>query len=267
MQPPTPLTPADADTVQPGKLGGVFADLALSKDAHEPYWRQLYIQIAALIESGAVGAGGNLPSERELAQAMGVSRSTAKRCYDELRRYAQVGGRGRSGSVVQRIARIQPTLGKLKGFTEEMSELGMTASTELVERQVLCDRMMASVFARPSTAQFLRLVRVRKANGTPMTREVAWYDLTQAPALASWDAVGSAYSFLKIVCGISLGHAEQTVEAVQSSLQETQTFGFTEPQPCLLFKRKTMSVDGQLVEYVEGTFRGDAYVYKLKLET
>ena len=32
-------------------------------------------------------------------------------------------------------------------------------------------------------------------------------------------------------------------------------------------KRKTYAVDAQLVEYVEGTFRGDAYVYKLMLQT
>jgi GntR family transcriptional regulator len=266
MQPPLITLPIDPDHMR-SKLTGPFATLALDRAAHEPFWRQLYAQISGLIEAGAVAQGGNLPSERELAQAMGVSRATAKRCYDELRRFAQLGGRGRGGSVVQAVKQLQPTLGKLKGFTEEMRELGMTASTELQERQILTDRMMASVFGRPSTAQFLRLVRVRRADGTPMTREVAWYDLTTAPALESWDALGSAYDFMKNVCGVSLHHAEQTVEAVQSSEQETRTFGFAAAQPCLLFKRKTYAANEQLVEYVEGTFRGDAYVYKLTLQT
>jgi GntR family transcriptional regulator len=265
MQPLTPINPA-ADVADLPLLSAPFADLKLNRQAHEPFWRQLYVQIAALIKSGEIGEGVSLPSERDLAAALDVSRATVKRCYDELRRFAQLSGRGRGGSVVQAVQPVQPSLGKLKGFTQEMQEMGMTASTDLQERRVLADRMMASVFGRPSTAQFLRLVRVRKADGVPMTREVAWYDLTIAPELAQWDAHGSAYSFIKDTCGVGLGHADQTVEAVQSSPQETSTFGFEAPQPCLLFKRKTYSTNAQLVEYVEGTFRGDAYVYKLTLE-
>ncbi len=247
-------------------LKGVFAEIRLNEDAPEPYWRQLYIQVAGLISSGRISEGASMPSERDMAEALGISRATAKRCYDELRRYAQLKGRGRGGSVVQPVQPVQPNLGKLKGFTQEMKELGKVPSTDLLEKTVITDRMMASVFGRPSTAQFLRLVRVRKADGVPMTREVAWYDLSIAPALATWDATGSAYEFLKVNCRIVLGSAEQTVEAVQSSSDETQTFAFTSPQPCLLFKRKTFSLQQQLIEYVEGTFRGDAYVYKLSLE-
>lgn len=41
-----------------------------------------------------------------------------------------------------------------------------------------------------------------------------------------------------------------------SSEAETEVFEFAEPGPCLLMKRKTYSVAGQMIEYVEGTFRG-----------
>ena len=264
------LTQPVASNHQPARgntLAGPFADIRLNKDSGEPFWRQLYLQVSAMIASGAVSEGVSLPSERDLAQALGISRATAKRCYDELRRFAQLSGRGRSGSVVQAVQPVQPSLGKLKGFTQEMQELGKVPSTDLIERSVVTDRMMASVFGRPSTAQFLRLVRVRKADGVPMTREVAWYDMSLAPALAKWDAMGSAYEFLKTNCKVALGHAEQTVEAVQSSAHETHTFGFNGAQPCLLFKRRTFTPSQQLIEYVEGTFRGDAYVYKLTLNT
>jgi GntR family transcriptional regulator len=247
-------------------LGLPFAGIRLDHTVPEPFWRQLYAQIIALIGSGAVPEGKSLPTERDLAQALGVSRATVKRCYDVLRGAQILGGKGRAGSVVQAINRVEPSLGKLKGFTQEMRELGLTPSTELIERSIACDRMIASMFGRPSTAEFLRLVRVRKGDGLAMTREVAWYDLTIAPSLAQWDAMGSAYGYIKTVCGVPLDWAEQSVEAVLSSAQESNTFGFEQPAPCLLFKRKTYTAEQQLVEYVEGTFRGDAYVYKLKLE-
>ncbi|MDE2577784.1 MAG: GntR family transcriptional regulator [Hyphomicrobiales bacterium] len=108
-------------------------------------------------------------------------------------------------------------------------------------------------------------MRLRFGDGTPLSREVAWYDLTIAPELADWNVEGSAYHYIQRVCDIRLKDAEQTVEAVLASAVECRAFGFATPLPCLLFKRRTRALSGQIVEYVEGTFRGDAYIYRLKL--
>lgn len=59
---------------------------------------------------------------------------------------------------------------------------------------------------------FLKLVRLRLGDDNPMTREVAWYDLTLAPELANWNIQGSAYEFIQNQCGLSLSHADQTIE-------------------------------------------------------
>lgn len=260
-----PLDPSLADLR--AHLGAPWQSLVLDHASSEAYYKQLQRQIQSWIAQGLMGAGKNLPSERDLAAALGLSRTTIKRCYSELRSSDQLSAHGRHGTVVQAPVRVTPTLGKLRGFTQEMRELGKTASTVIVSKTIVHDRMMASLFNRSSTAQFLRLVRIRKGDDMPMTREVAWYDLSLVPALAQWDAQGSAYEFIQTHSDIRLSWADQTVEAILSSTEENQAFGFAEPMPCLLFKRKTHSAQDVLVEYVEGTFRGDAYVYKLKLET
>ena len=247
-------------------MSGSFTSLRLDTRAPEPLWRQLYAQLYGLLTSGTVQEGVSLPPERELAETLGVSRSTVKRSYDQLRHDQRLGGRGRAGSVVRQPAgRVEPALGKLKGFTEEMRELGKTASTTLLVCEVVRDRSMASIFQRPSHANFLHVERVREADGVPMVRELAWYDLKLAPAMAEWDGSGSACERLRSACAVALGGAEQTIEAVISSDAEARAFGFDEPQPCLLFKRKTFAANGLLVEYVESTFRGDAYVYRMQL--
>jgi GntR family transcriptional regulator len=130
---------------------------------------------------------------------------------------------------------------------------------------VVTDRLIASLFGKPSHSPFLHLVRVRYGNQTPMTRETAWYDVEAAPALGHWDGQGSAYELFRSTSGLQLSTAEQTVEAVLSSSLEDEAFGFASPQPCLLFKRKTFTDQNVMVEYVEGVFRGDAYVYRLTL--
>ncbi|GAB6140142.1 GntR family transcriptional regulator [Methylosoma difficile] len=231
----------------------------------EPVYKQLQRRITAMIESGELLDGDSLPSERALADALDLSRTTVRRCYEELRSQNHISTHGRAGVTINAPGRVNPKLGKLKGFTEEMQELGMTPSTQLLEHSIVHDRTIASLFNRPASARFLRLVRLRLGDDMPLTREVAWYDLSTAPALASWDLSGSAYQYIEAYCGLRLSYGEQTIEAVLSNDEEAQVFSFTEPGPCLLLKRKTFTTDGQCVEYVEGTFRGDAYTYRITL--
>lgn len=239
--------------------------LQLNSQTSEPYYLQLKRKIVALIESGDLPSGQGLPAERTLAEALNLSRTTVRRSYLELRESGMLGAHGQGGTLVNAVPRISPKLGKLKGFTEEMGELGMVANTLVLSADLTSDRTIASVFARPSTATFLRLVRLRLADNVPMTREIAWYDLTAAPELTKWDRVGSAYAYLEAQCNIKLAWAEQSIEAIISSDEESKAFGFAENGPCLLLKRKSFTDNNQLIEYVEGTFRGDAYAYRLKL--
>jgi GntR family transcriptional regulator len=201
-----------------------------------------------------------------MAKALNLSRNTVRRCYENLRKAGQINSDGIKGTVVKGVPYINPVIGKLKGFTQEMQELGIEPSTQLIAYDVLHDRTIASIFRRPSTAKFLRLIRLRLGNGVPMTREVAWYDLTTAPNLENWDTAGSIYDFLSQHCGIELKWAEQSIEAMLSSEEESKVFGYENASPCLLLKRKSYALKDQLIEYVEGTFRGDAYTYRIKLK-
>ncbi|NOT18523.1 MAG: GntR family transcriptional regulator [Sulfuriferula sp.] len=243
----------------------IFTKLMPDRGIAEPVYQQLMKRIVALIAAGEISGQDSLPSERLLAEKLSLSRTTVRRCYTELRAQNLLSSQGRAGFTVNDVPNLQPKLGRLKGFTEEMKELGLTPSTRILERTVVTDRTIASVVGRPSHAQFLRLVRVRCGDDVPLSREVAWYDLTSAPQIADWDVTGSIYDYLKTVCNVRLGRAEQTIEAVMSSAEESAVFGFEQSSPCLLFKRKTYTASGQIVEYVEGTFRGDAYTYHIDL--
>ena len=247
------------------RLTSLVEKIAPDRTLSEPSYQQLGNKLSALIETGEIPSGQSLPSERALAEMLNLSRVTVRRAYEELRAKNYLATHGRAGVTAKTPPRLTPQLGRLKGFTDDMRELGMEPSTRLLEHTIVTDRTISSVFGRPSTAQFLRLVRLRLGDGIPLSREVAWYDLTAAPDLAEWNIQGSAYKYLSDSCGIALSHGEQTIEAVMCSVAEAEVFEFPQPSPCLLMKRKTFSVTGQIIEYVEGTFRGDAYAYRLTL--
>lgn len=240
--------------------------LSIDDKTSEPYYKQLIRHIQDLISTGEIVHGLGLPSERDLAEALNLSRTTIKRCYDELRQAGLLNANGRGGTSVNNPPSNRPPLGRLKGFAEEMQELGVTPLTRLESHEVVSDRTIASIFQRPSNASFLRLVRLRLADDVPVNREVAWYDLTAAPKLVDWDAKGSIHNYIQDVCKIKLSTAEQSMEAMLSSDVETEAFGFAQNSPCLFLKRSVYSNENKLIEYVEGAFRGDAYVYRVKLD-
>ncbi|MET0257103.1 MAG: GntR family transcriptional regulator [Methylobacterium sp.] len=242
--------------------------LRLRDDTAMPLYQQLEEQIHALIVSGALPTGAVLPAERQLAENLGVSRVTIQRAYAALRQRNLLSSQGRKGFLVRtRPEQVHPGMDRLKGFTEEMRELGKVPSSSIAERAIVQDRSISSIFGLPSTTPILKLTRIRYGDDIAMSREIAWYNLKAVPALEHGDLSGSVYAFLAEEAGARLVTCEQTIEATMPTAEECRIFDFDEPSPCLLIKRHSFSDTGVMIEYVEGLFRGDMYSYRLKLRT
>lgn len=240
--------------------------LELRSDTAKPLYQQLEDELTRLIGEGVLTPGTTLPAERQLAERLRISRTTVQRSYNALRQRKLLSAQGRLGSIVQGPGpRLHSGMDRLKGFTEEMRELGRVPSSQILERMVVKDRLIASIFGEPSHTSFLKLVRVRAGDGIPMSREVAWYNLDRAAGLAEADLTGSVYARLAGL-GLPLMRCEQTIEAAAPTEEECGIFGFPQPVPCLLIKRRSYDIDGDMLEYVEGLFRGDSYTYRLMLK-
>jgi GntR family transcriptional regulator len=255
----------DADSTIGHERPSLLDSLRLRDDTAMPLYRQLEQQLTTLIENGSLAPGTTLPAERQLAEKLGVSRVTVQRSYNALRQRKLLTAHGRLGSIVQEDPlQLDPGMDRLKGFTEEMREIGRVPSSKILERKVTRDRSITSIFGLPSTTRVLKLVRVRYGDGIPLSHEVAWYNIAAAPGLLEGDLSKSVYAQLA-ECGAPLAYAEQAIEAASPTAQECRIFGFTDPIPCLLLKRRSYGRDGQMLEYVEGLFRGDLYTYRLRM--
>ena len=74
--------------------------IPLSKDG-EPLYRQVYLGLREAILSGTLRGGEKLPSTRELADQLGISRTVVLLAYDQLLAEGFAVGRGGSGTYVQ----------------------------------------------------------------------------------------------------------------------------------------------------------------------
>lgn len=256
---------SDFVVAEPEENLSLLQMLRLRHDTAKPYYQQLEEQLAFLIRNGRLSSGQTLPAERSLAEALGVSRGTIQQCYNMLRDRGLVEGRGRHGSIVRSTpTKLSPGMDRLKGFTQEMAELGRRASTRVLEREILQDEHIAEISGVDLSTPFLKLVRLRFGDDIPLSFETAWYNLAEAEFLSSCDGSKSVYRELE-KNNIFLDYCDQSVEAILSGPEEIDLFDLDEPTPCLLIKRKSHTESGVVIEYVEGIFRGDVYTYNLRL--
>jgi DNA-binding transcriptional MocR family regulator len=81
-------------------------------DASGPAYRSLAERLRLLIADGRIMPGARVPSERELTDALGVSRTTVASAYRELRDRGYLTSRRGSGSVTSLPSKIGPELGR-----------------------------------------------------------------------------------------------------------------------------------------------------------
>ncbi|MBM3396865.1 MAG: winged helix-turn-helix transcriptional regulator, partial [Betaproteobacteria bacterium] len=66
------------------RFGELFEALSLSTDESEPLHRRLYGELRQAIVSGRVTPGSRLPSSREFARNLGLSRNTVNTALAQL---------------------------------------------------------------------------------------------------------------------------------------------------------------------------------------
>jgi len=231
-----------------------------------PVYYQLKEALKEQIESGVYKPHERLPSERELEEAYRISRMTARRALEELEAEGYIyRAQGRGSFVAE--PKIRQGLLWLTSFTEDMKERGMCAGARVLEVRVLKDEKVARRLKVDPDEEFVKLQRLRTADGEPMALEVSFLRRKLCPGLEEYDFNDrSLYKTLEEF-GLHLGRAEQTVEAKVADDFEAELLGVKPGTPLLSMERVTYLADGQTpIEYVRSLYRGDRYKLFVELK-
>ena len=140
-----------------------------------PLYLQLKRSIEEAVNSGVIGPGDALPSERDIAVKADVSRVTVRKAVQDLVRGGMLVQRHGSGTfVAPRVDRVEQSLSRLTSFTEDMARRGMKVRSEWLDRGLYPpspDEMM--VLGLSPSEQVARVARLRIADDTPLAIERA----------------------------------------------------------------------------------------------
>jgi len=228
----------------------------LRKDDPTPLYLQLQQGLRQAIEKHLIAPDNAIPTERDLATDLGISRITVRKAIDGLVEEGILARRQGAGTFVVG-GRVEKSFSRISSFSEDMIARGRTPRSVWVSRTtgIVTPEEALLLGLSPST-QVYRFQRVRYADEQSMALEFA---TIPAFCLPSIEVVTSSLYEALAASGHRPVRALQRVRAVGFSPEHAKTLEIEPGSPGLFIERRGFIADGRTVEYTQSFYRGDAY--------
>lgn len=212
-----------------------------------------------IVSAGKLRPGDRLGTERDLAAQLSVSRSTLRQALIALARAGTIRRvPGRGGGTFVTHTKLDRDLSIVVGLPEYLRRQGFVAGTQVLSATMAgADDLAAEHLALPSGSLVLDIVRIRLADGVPISLERVRLPAEIFPGLLELPLGGSIYELLDQHYGIRPEDVVEHLEVVDASTEEASLLGITVRTPLLAITRTSRTSDGIPFEFSQDLFRAD----------
>ena len=218
---------------------------------------ELRRRIVADINAGVPGA--KLGSERDLAERYSTSRTTLRHMLAALEEAGLVHRAiGRSGGIFISHAQVQRSLSDVVGVPAFLANQGYVAGTRVLSTKITAPDRITQKALELGTEDFVvEIQRVRLADGSPISLELAQFPAETFPGLLEKQLGGSLYEILEDHYGLVTSRADERIEAVNATPDEASVLSVKPQSALLLITRIAYDQHGTPCEFSRDLFRGD----------
>jgi GntR family transcriptional regulator len=229
-----------------------------------PLYLQLKRWIEDAVQHGVIKPGDALPSERDLAIKVDVSRVTVRKAVQHLVREGLLVQKHGSGTyVAPQTHRVEQSLSQLTSFAEDMARRGMEVHSVWLDRGIYDPSPEETVaLGLTSGDHVARVARLRISGDTPLAIERA--SLSSA-ILPDPDRVGaSLYAHLD-KSGNRPVRAIQRIRAASLGEADAKLLDLPPGAASLHIERTSYLASGRVIEFTRSIYRGDTYDFVAEL--
>ena len=239
----------------------------MSISSKKPLYYQLKQTLLKWIE-GDYPPGSILPSEKQLQDSFGISRTTVRMALKELEQEGFLVRSPGKGTFVASM-KIESGPRRILSFTQEMLNMGLQVSNQVVslEKELPVIRT-ANKLQIPQDQPVWRLERIRMADSVPIATEVNYIPAALVPNMEAQLAQNqSFYSCLEEEYGIIIVYARERVECRLANMRESRHLGIPKGSAILYVERQTFGyrksrpMEPFPVEFVKMSYNAEKYTF------
>jgi len=241
-------------TMREKRVGAVILD----RQSVVPLYYQIQQRLSEQIRSGELKPGELVPSEQEIADKLGVSRMTARQALKSLCSRGLTFSQRGKGTFVSRM-KLEKNFRQLLSFSEEMKDRGSRPRSKVLAfKRMLPDADVAEALHLKAEEEVFLLRRVRMADAASLCIEATHLPARMCPdLLENFEPSESLYRALAEHYGLQIHIADEVAEASVATAAEAKLLRVREKSPVFRFTRTAYLHDGQPIEFVKSTYRGD----------
>ncbi len=230
----------------------------------QPLYDQLVDILSEKIEK-EYRPGDLLPSERELSERYGLSRTTVRLALQELEKLGMVVRQHGRGTFVADRSTQAANLSQTYSFTEHMRSIGRVPKTTILEfSQIDADKRLAENMKTRLGEKLYKLKRLRAADGTPLMVETSYLPVRKFLTLTRHQLdTTPLYEIIEQVYHEKIRVAEEEVYASVARPADAHLLDITEDAPVLDLVRTTYNMSNEIIEYTLSVARADQFKYRV----
>jgi len=234
-----------------------------------PKWLQVAGILRRGLEIGEFPPGETMPTEAQLNNAFGISRTTARAALNKLVQEGVLMRRSGVGSVVLGPKVDQP-VSQIRGFTEDMLLRGLKPSFEVMTaRWATASGEASHALGLSSSDTPFMIERLLKANDRLIGHSVSWVrpDIfgRREPPDREYLASASLYAWLREHLTVIISGGVEYIEAQVASPDVAHLLDVAPASAVLVVTRVARTSEGLPIEFAVVTYRSDRYRFRVEL--
>jgi GntR family transcriptional regulator len=242
-------------------------DQTINFDSHIPYYHQLIEIIKHNIREGMWKPGDQIPSEMEMCDTFGVSRTVVRQALRELETENIIDKRKGKGTFVAKPKISEGLIQKLTGFYQDMVERGLEPKTKVLFQEITqANKTIAAYLDIPEGTDVVEIKRLRYIHDEPIQVVTTYIPHHISPDLHQVDLSDrSLYEYLESENNIHIYRGKRYIEAVLANQEEAALLEIAKGDPLIMLDSISYTETGLIVEYYHALHRGDRSRFEVEL--
>jgi GntR family transcriptional regulator len=232
-----------------------------------PFYVQLKELLLEHIEDGTWQPGDQLPSEAELCERFGVSRTVVRQALTELVHDGSVVREQGRGSFVAQPKINEGLVQRLTGFHEDMAERGLHPFSRVLRQKVTpASATVARHLDVAAGTPLIVIDRLRFINDQPLVLVTTYIPQHFCPQLTEIDlSERSLYDVLGLEADLVITRGRRWIEAVTATAKQASLLEVEKSAPLIRLESVSYLADGRPVEYYDAIHRSDRARFEVDL--